>query len=117
MTGHRPPRSRCSSSELREYAEHRGLIIICEYVNRMSGSKDSRPAQTKCIPPDTQSARFPMPHYSFALMNCSNAASTIASGVVPSCATTGSFTQIVLPADKIGPFMNMQYGLIRPINS
>jgi len=30
--------------ELREYAEHRGLIIIGEYVDRMSGSKDSRPA-------------------------------------------------------------------------
>ena len=30
--------------ELREYAKHRGLIIIGEYVDRMSGSKDSRPA-------------------------------------------------------------------------
>jgi len=30
--------------ELREYAKHRGLIIVGEYVDRMSGSKDSRPA-------------------------------------------------------------------------
>ena len=30
--------------ELREYAKHRGLIIIGEYVDRISGSKDSRPA-------------------------------------------------------------------------
>jgi DNA invertase Pin-like site-specific DNA recombinase len=30
--------------ELREYAKHRGLIVIGEYVDRMSGSKDSRPA-------------------------------------------------------------------------
>lgn len=30
--------------ELREYAKHRGLIITREYVDRMSGSKDSRPA-------------------------------------------------------------------------
>jgi DNA invertase Pin-like site-specific DNA recombinase len=30
--------------ELREYAKHRELIIIGEYVDRMTGSKDSRPA-------------------------------------------------------------------------
>ena len=30
--------------ELREYAKHRGLIVIREYVDRMTGSKDSRPA-------------------------------------------------------------------------
>ena len=30
--------------ELREYAKHRELIIIDEYVDRMTGSKDCRPA-------------------------------------------------------------------------
>ena len=30
--------------ELREYAKHRELIIVGEYVDRMSGSKDSRSA-------------------------------------------------------------------------
>ena len=32
--------------ELREYAEHRDLIITGEYTDRMSGSKDTRPALT-----------------------------------------------------------------------
>jgi DNA invertase Pin-like site-specific DNA recombinase len=30
--------------ELREYAKHRGLTIIGEYIDKMTGSKDSRPA-------------------------------------------------------------------------
>jgi DNA invertase Pin-like site-specific DNA recombinase len=30
--------------ELREYAKHRELVIIDEYTDRMTGSKDSRPA-------------------------------------------------------------------------
>jgi len=30
--------------ELREYTEHRELIIVGEYVDKMTGSKDSRPA-------------------------------------------------------------------------
>jgi DNA invertase Pin-like site-specific DNA recombinase len=30
--------------ELREYAKHRELIIVDEYIDRMTGSKDSRPA-------------------------------------------------------------------------
>jgi Resolvase, N terminal domain len=30
--------------ELREYAEHRGVTIVGEYVDRMTGSKDSRPS-------------------------------------------------------------------------
>lgn len=30
--------------ELREYAERRGLTIIGEYIDRMTGSKDSRPS-------------------------------------------------------------------------
>jgi DNA invertase Pin-like site-specific DNA recombinase len=29
--------------ELREYAKHRGLTIIGEYIDKMTGSKDSRP--------------------------------------------------------------------------
>lgn len=38
--------------ELREYAQHRDLVIVGEYVDRMTGSKDSRPSlnlrQTSC---------------------------------------------------------------------
>lgn len=35
--------------ELREFAEHRGLSVIGEYVDRMSGSKDSRPALNRLM--------------------------------------------------------------------
>ncbi len=35
--------------ELREYAKHRDLIIVGEYVDRMSGSKDSRPALNRLM--------------------------------------------------------------------
>jgi DNA invertase Pin-like site-specific DNA recombinase len=35
--------------ELREYAQHRELIIIGEYVDRMTGSKDSRPALNRLM--------------------------------------------------------------------
>ncbi len=30
--------------ELREYAKHRELVVVDEYIDRMTGSKDSRPA-------------------------------------------------------------------------
>src|SRR5579862_1166102 len=35
--------------ELREFAEHRGLSITGEYVDRMTGSKDSRPALNRLM--------------------------------------------------------------------
>ena len=35
--------------ELREYAKHRGLIIIGEYIDRMTGSKKSRPALNRLM--------------------------------------------------------------------
>ena len=35
--------------ELREYAKHRELIINGEYVDRMTGSKDSRPALNRLM--------------------------------------------------------------------
>jgi DNA invertase Pin-like site-specific DNA recombinase len=35
--------------ELREYAKHRGLIIVNEYVDRMTGSKDSRPSLNRMM--------------------------------------------------------------------
>ena len=35
--------------ELREYAKHRELIIIDEYIDRMTGSKDSRPALNRLM--------------------------------------------------------------------
>jgi len=35
--------------ELREYAEHRELIITGEYVDHMTGSKDSRPALNRLM--------------------------------------------------------------------
>jgi DNA invertase Pin-like site-specific DNA recombinase len=35
--------------ELREYAKHRELSITGEYVDRMSGSKDSRPALNRLM--------------------------------------------------------------------
>jgi DNA invertase Pin-like site-specific DNA recombinase len=43
--------------ELREYAEHRGLTIIGEYVDRMTGSKDSRPALNRLMT-DAQRRKF-----------------------------------------------------------
>ncbi len=44
--GHQDPEMQLR--ELREYAEHRGLTIAGEYVDRMTGSKDSRPALNGC---------------------------------------------------------------------
>lgn len=35
--------------ELREYAQHRDLTIVDEYVDRVSGSKDSRPALNRLM--------------------------------------------------------------------
>jgi DNA invertase Pin-like site-specific DNA recombinase len=35
--------------ELREYARLRGLTIVGEYIDRMSGSKHSRPALKRLI--------------------------------------------------------------------
>ncbi|MGB8989945.1 MAG: recombinase family protein [Candidatus Sulfotelmatobacter sp.] len=35
--------------ELREYAKHRELIIVDEYIDRMTGSKDSRPALNRLM--------------------------------------------------------------------
>jgi DNA invertase Pin-like site-specific DNA recombinase len=35
--------------ELREYAEHRGLTIVGEYIDRMTGSKDSRPSLNRLM--------------------------------------------------------------------
>jgi DNA invertase Pin-like site-specific DNA recombinase len=43
--------------ELREYAEHRGLTIIGEYIDRMTGSKDSRPALNRLMT-DAQRRKF-----------------------------------------------------------
>jgi DNA invertase Pin-like site-specific DNA recombinase len=40
--GHQDPEMQLR--ELREYAERRGLTIIGEYIDRMTGSKDSRPS-------------------------------------------------------------------------
>lgn len=40
--GHQDPEMQLR--ELREFAEHRGFNIIEEYIDRMTGSKDSRPA-------------------------------------------------------------------------
>ena len=40
--GHQDPEMQLR--ELREYAKHRELIIVDEYIDRMTGSKDSRPA-------------------------------------------------------------------------
>jgi DNA invertase Pin-like site-specific DNA recombinase len=40
--------------ELREYAQHRGLVIVDEYVDRMTGSKDSRPALNRLMADATQ---------------------------------------------------------------
>jgi DNA invertase Pin-like site-specific DNA recombinase len=35
--------------ELREYAKHRGMTIVGEHVDKMTGSKDSRPALTRLM--------------------------------------------------------------------
>jgi DNA invertase Pin-like site-specific DNA recombinase len=35
--------------ELREYAKHRGLTIIGEYIDKMTGSKESRPALNRLM--------------------------------------------------------------------
>ena len=35
--------------ELREFAEHRGFSIVGEYIDRMTGSKDSRPALNRLM--------------------------------------------------------------------
>src|SRR3989454_12655618 len=35
--------------ELREYAQHRELIIVDEYIDKMTGSKDSRPALNRLM--------------------------------------------------------------------
>ena len=35
--------------ELREYVEHRGLTIVGEYIDRMTGSKDSRPSLNRLM--------------------------------------------------------------------
>jgi DNA invertase Pin-like site-specific DNA recombinase len=35
--------------ELREYAERRGLAIVGEYIDRMTGSKDSRPSLNRLM--------------------------------------------------------------------
>jgi DNA invertase Pin-like site-specific DNA recombinase len=43
--------------ELREYAERRGLTIIGEYTDRMTGSKDSRPALNRLMT-DAQRRKF-----------------------------------------------------------
>ncbi len=40
--GHQDPEMQLR--ELGEYAEHRGLTIVGEYIDRMTGSKDSRPS-------------------------------------------------------------------------
>src|SRR5713226_6226148 len=35
--------------ELREYAEHREMSIVGEYIDRMTGSKDSRPSLNRLM--------------------------------------------------------------------
>src|SRR5207237_2189536 len=35
--------------ELREYARHRELTIVGEYIDKMTGSKDSRPALNRLM--------------------------------------------------------------------
>jgi DNA invertase Pin-like site-specific DNA recombinase len=35
--------------ELREYTKHRGLTILGEYIDKMTGSKDSRPALNRLM--------------------------------------------------------------------
>src|SRR6267378_4689537 len=43
--------------ELREYARLRGLTIVGEYIDRISGSKDSRPALNRLMA-DASRRRF-----------------------------------------------------------
>jgi len=45
--GHQAPEMQLRA--LREFAGHRGLSIIGEYVDRMTGSKDSRPALNRLM--------------------------------------------------------------------
>jgi DNA invertase Pin-like site-specific DNA recombinase len=45
--GHQDPEMQLR--ELREFAEHRGLSVIGEYVDRMTGSKDSRPSLNRLM--------------------------------------------------------------------
>jgi DNA invertase Pin-like site-specific DNA recombinase len=53
--GHQDPEMQLR--ELREYAEHRGLTIFGEYIDRMTGSKDSRPALNRLMT-DAQLRKF-----------------------------------------------------------
>jgi DNA invertase Pin-like site-specific DNA recombinase len=43
--------------ELREYAQHRDLVIVGEYVDHMTGSKDSRPSLNRMMA-DAAQRRF-----------------------------------------------------------
>jgi DNA invertase Pin-like site-specific DNA recombinase len=45
--GHQDPEMQLR--ELREYAEHRGLSIVGEYIDRITGSKDSRPSLNRLM--------------------------------------------------------------------
>ena len=45
--GHQDPEMQLR--ELREYAKHRELPIVGEYVDKMTGSKDSRPALNRLM--------------------------------------------------------------------
>jgi DNA invertase Pin-like site-specific DNA recombinase len=45
--GHQDPEMQLR--ELREYAKHRELTIIGEYIDKMTGSKDSRPALNRLM--------------------------------------------------------------------
>jgi site-specific DNA recombinase len=53
--GHQDPEMQLL--ELREYAERRDLTIVGEYIDRMSGSKDSRPALNRLMA-DAQRRKF-----------------------------------------------------------
>jgi hypothetical protein len=46
--GHQDPEMQLR--ELREYAARRDLTIIGEYIDRMTGSKDSRPSLNSLMP-------------------------------------------------------------------
>lgn len=45
--GHQDPEMQLR--ELREYARHRELTIVGEYIDKMTGSKDSRPALNRLM--------------------------------------------------------------------
>lgn len=45
--GHQDPEMQLR--ELREYAERRDLVIVGEYIDRMTGSKDSRPSLNRLM--------------------------------------------------------------------